>query len=867
MRWARRLIGRGVIALVTAAFWAAAASALTATPTRTPSPAGWPCVGDCDASGDVEVSEVIRCVGVATRSSGGTCADCDDNLDGEVAVNELIAAVNALLGGCLLGDRYEPDDSLTAASAIACGELQAHDLGVTGDQDWVAFELPAGQGGVIETVSVGQGFWDTNLSLYTAAGSSLAYDDDSGEGAFSRIEFGCAASPGTSAYAARAGQYFGAALGGYGIRLTCRTCPTPTRTASPTPTIAPDAFEPDDNVEQASAITCGAVQRHTAPYGDVDWVSLTLDSRSTVHPRFTYRAGYAVMTIFDAQGRQVTNPYFDGFECGRNALPAGRYDIRVNGDFYAGTEYDLGVLCAPCDLDDPTPTATFSPTPTATPIPPDAYEIDDRESAVPISCGEGLIRSLSSREDSDWLMLSVPERSAVTIQTLSPFSTPQLALQDAEGRDIGYGYGVIDRICGESALDAGTYFVEAYHGDFAFPYDVWVSCDPCPGEGRATPSMATRTPTPTALMPDAYEPDDSAEQARPIACGGLQVHSIDARYDEDWVAFEVADPSAISASASAELPLELYAGESGQLVANGYRFLDRTCGAAALPPGAYRLVVRGSYYPIPAYNLSLLCQACPATPTPTPSRPPTATRTPRPTRTPGGTGDGFRVFSVEPGTLLADAAGTGSGLFTTGLSGANASNGPSDGFSGGPLTLLVGLPDANGVAPLHLLEDVVLRAGILDGSYLCLHLGADGSEGSIDCDGGTAYGVVGYQPPGNVGAPFTISTGVGPPLGAGHANLLLPVRYQIVEVSSPDFGRPCDRITYHDPEQLYAFTTGAAVAEKGSLLLSVSGQPFDCVDIGSPCSGGQLAAPVPGSQPPIGDVANVLRLAESCPAD
>lgn len=70
-----------------------------ATPTPTP-PAGQ-CVGDCDADTFVRVNEVVIGVNIALdRAELGECSVLDVNQSGSVEVNELIRAVNNLLGGC-----------------------------------------------------------------------------------------------------------------------------------------------------------------------------------------------------------------------------------------------------------------------------------------------------------------------------------------------------------------------------------------------------------------------------------------------------------------------------------------------------------------------------------------------------------------------------------------------------------------------------------------------------------------------------------------------------------------------------------------------------------------------------------------------
>lgn len=78
----------------------------SATPTDTPSPtpsetpsAG--CAADCDGSGVVSISELIRAVNIALALQPvSTCPAADRNANGSVAINELIAGVNAALDGC-----------------------------------------------------------------------------------------------------------------------------------------------------------------------------------------------------------------------------------------------------------------------------------------------------------------------------------------------------------------------------------------------------------------------------------------------------------------------------------------------------------------------------------------------------------------------------------------------------------------------------------------------------------------------------------------------------------------------------------------------------------------------------------------------
>jgi hypothetical protein len=73
-----------------------ATSAPTATPSATAS-----CAGDCDASGEVTVDEVLTLVNIALGNTPvSSCIAGDRNQDGTVTVDEILAAVNAVLSGC-----------------------------------------------------------------------------------------------------------------------------------------------------------------------------------------------------------------------------------------------------------------------------------------------------------------------------------------------------------------------------------------------------------------------------------------------------------------------------------------------------------------------------------------------------------------------------------------------------------------------------------------------------------------------------------------------------------------------------------------------------------------------------------------------
>jgi len=79
----------------------------TATPTDTPSPSGTPnptfvaCVGNCDASPQVTVEEVLRMINIAQgKESLSACMAGDASGDGKITVDDILAAVANALYGC-----------------------------------------------------------------------------------------------------------------------------------------------------------------------------------------------------------------------------------------------------------------------------------------------------------------------------------------------------------------------------------------------------------------------------------------------------------------------------------------------------------------------------------------------------------------------------------------------------------------------------------------------------------------------------------------------------------------------------------------------------------------------------------------------
>jgi Leucine-rich repeat (LRR) protein/subtilisin family serine protease len=112
----------------------------------------------------------------------------DNITDGKVAITKPrinLARAMESFGGA---DRWEPDNLEPLANQIYTGSPQNHSIRPIGDIDWVTFSLDTESEVVIET-SGSSG--DTCMWLYDSALNLLEYDDDGGNGNFSRIDRLC----------------------------------------------------------------------------------------------------------------------------------------------------------------------------------------------------------------------------------------------------------------------------------------------------------------------------------------------------------------------------------------------------------------------------------------------------------------------------------------------------------------------------------------------------------------------------------------------------------------------------------------------------------------------------------------------------
>jgi hypothetical protein len=286
-----------------------------------------------------------------------------------------------------------------------------------------------------------------------------------------------------------------------------------------------------------------------------------------------------------------------------------------------------------------------------------------------------------------------------------------------------------------------------------------------------------------------------------------------------------------------------------------------TVGMLVNPSVAFQELSPGSGTPGDVANFLRIADSDMPPPTPTPGvETPTPTPTPTPMG-PVGTPIGDREFTIEM-TMAGPVDMVRTGLFTSFIPGNVATS-----IVGDPIVLVGGVPDENGVASLTLREDTFI-AFANPISLVCLKLIADGSSGSIDCDGGTPYDATLTQAAGPDAPPFTLTTGVGEPAGAGAADLtLMQQSVQLAVTATLDDCR--NPATVYDPATMNVYTTEMITATKGEDMITGRGEPFSCEQFATTDTAGMLVNPSvafqelsPGSGTP-GDVANFLRIADT----
>ena len=227
-------------------------------------------------------------------------------------------------------DAYEPDDTFATAKTIANGQTQSRSLHVAGKPDYAKFVV-GGAGAVNVRLETSGTSGDTQLWLFKANGTLIAYDDNSGVGNFSRIA-GASLAPGT--YYVGVGEYGNnGTISAYALKANWTAA-----------AIKVDAYEPDDIQYSPKAIANGQAQvRSIHAAGNEDWVKVTVGGRGGRNAVFQTAgtSGDTQLWLFKASGALIA--YDDNSGVGNfsriaaASLAPGTYYLRIREYGHNGT--------------------------------------------------------------------------------------------------------------------------------------------------------------------------------------------------------------------------------------------------------------------------------------------------------------------------------------------------------------------------------------------------------------------------------------------------------------------------------------------------------------------------------------------------
>lgn len=313
--------------------------------------------------------------------------------------------------------------------------------------------------------------------------------------------------------------------------------PSPTSTATVTPIAAPtstptvglngDSFEPDDTIPQAKEIgTGGDRQTHTLnPPGDRDYVYFW----ATEGMQYTIETGNlgdlcdTVLTLYDQEGTELASDDDGAEEALASRLTwiaeegstlfveVGHFsDMPEGGD----TSYDIWIT-------ESEPVAFEE----------DEYEPDDTMAqAKEILLDVPQTHTIHVQGDHDWIYFQAEEGITYVIETsdLGTEMDTVIYLYNEDGEELaqnddGGEESLASRITWSVDSTGIVYvMIQSYSDDGASPnmhYSISVS--------EGAPFEA-----------DAYEPDDSRDQASEIEVGSSQSHNLHVTGDDDWISLQ-----------------------------------------------------------------------------------------------------------------------------------------------------------------------------------------------------------------------------------------------------------------------------------------------------------------------------------------
>lgn len=228
-------------------------------------------------------------------------------------------------------------------------------------------------------------------------------------------------------------------------------------------------------------------------------------------------------------------------------------------------------------------------------FPLDDYEPDDSvDDATVITNGETQTRTISTRDDDDWLTFTVTETSQVRITgILDVFVT----VYDAAGNEVPF-----------DNLKISSDMVWAYWCDVeAGTYNLLASGSPVEAH-PITLDTDLETCEPSPVEEDAYEPDNTVAEATTIVGGEEQNHSISTLDDQDWLTFTLAETTNVQITTNSFVQASLYDTAENwipvyDMETNEYFSQIKFCYVEA---GTYNILVDSfGYFTVEDYSIAL----------------------------------------------------------------------------------------------------------------------------------------------------------------------------------------------------------------------------------------------------------------------
>ncbi|MDR1970736.1 MAG: DVUA0089 family protein [Treponema sp.] len=334
-------------------------------------------------------------------------------------------------------DISEPNNSMSAATAIRLGTAQSANIAPAGDTDWYRVTIPSGGR---EFVAYTEGGIDTKLYLHDSRGTLLAEDDDNGPGSNACIQM--VLNPGTVYL--RVEHYAASGVGQYVLNTAMQDA------------VPPDRFENDDTQDTAKDIQAGSTQNRTfTNAADVDWARLRITRAGYYEIRTTVSESLdSSLHLLDRDGNSIIDNDSGG---------DGEDDSIV---IWLNPEtYFIRIFCYTSGPLDNRRQYTLRVNQVQEPIPSDPFENDDTRSEAKYIYGSQ-IHTFTNAADVDWAQFEVSEAGTYDIRSAAAAGSMDtyLRLYDSneilltEDDDGGEGYDAYINIY----LNPGTYFIRVH---------------------------------------------------------------------------------------------------------------------------------------------------------------------------------------------------------------------------------------------------------------------------------------------------------------------------------------------------------------------------------------------------------------------